>query len=72
MLSNIASERRRLGISQKELAERIGVSESTIGRWERGSLTPYGSELTSMHILFGCSTDYLLGLTEERKHFELR
>lgn len=66
MLTNIASERKRLGITQQELADRIQVSKSTVARWEQGIVLPYGSELVKMHGLFKCSTDYLLGLTDER------
>jgi DNA-binding transcriptional regulator YiaG len=31
-----ATERSRLGLSQTELAERLGVHVRTIGKWERG------------------------------------
>jgi len=32
----IASERRRLGLSQKALAESLGLDEGTVSKWERG------------------------------------
>jgi transcriptional regulator with XRE-family HTH domain len=32
----IASKRRRLGLSQKALAESLGIDEGTVRRWERG------------------------------------
>ena len=67
-MNNIVSERIRAGLDQTKLAKKLGVSKSTISRWERGVLTPYGSELIAMHELFGCSTDYLLGISEERNH----
>ena len=67
-MNNIAAESRRISIDQKTLAERIGVSLSTVSRWERGAIAPNGRELILMHKLFGCSTDYLLGLTAERNH----
>ena len=66
MCNNIASERRRIGFKQSDLAHEIGVSESTVSRWERGVTLPYGMELIAMKGLFGCSTDYLLGITDER------
>jgi DNA-binding transcriptional regulator YiaG len=31
-----AAERSRLGLSQSQLAERLGVHVRTIGKWERG------------------------------------
>lgn len=64
---NIASERKRINMTQEDLANELGVSKSTIARWEQGTIPPYGSELIKMHDLFQCSTDYLLGLTDERK-----
>ena len=33
--------RRQLGISQEELAHRLGVSFATINRWENGKTTPF-------------------------------
>lgn len=34
--SEFAAERSRLGWSQSELADRLGVHVRTIGKWERG------------------------------------
>ncbi len=33
--------RRQLGISQEELAHKLGVSFATINRWENGKTTPF-------------------------------
>lgn len=66
MGSNIASERTRKGMTQAGLASEVGVSEGTVKRWERGKTKPNGDALLKMSDLFGCSTDYLLGRTEER------
>lgn len=63
----IASERVRSGLTQKDLANEVGVSLTTVSRWEQGKGEPNASELVKMRKLFGCSTDYLLGLTDERK-----
>ena len=32
--------RRRAGLTQKELAEELGVESITVSRWERGATTP--------------------------------
>ncbi len=38
-MDNIADIRRALGISQAEMAERLGLSQSSISRFETGELT---------------------------------
>lgn len=32
----VAEERKRLGLTQKELAERLYLSDKAISKWERG------------------------------------
>ncbi|MBM4410258.1 MAG: helix-turn-helix domain-containing protein [Chloroflexi bacterium] len=34
----LPSARERLGLSQAELADRLGASANTVARWERGEL----------------------------------
>ena len=67
MGNNLVSERKKVGLSRKDVAKRIGRSESVVGKWERGEtsplLIPDGVALAK---LYGCSVDYLAGLTEER------
>lgn len=63
----IASERKRLGITQAQLAEHLGVSTSTVTRWERELLPPSANQLKDMHELFDCSIDYLVGISDNRK-----
>ncbi len=64
----IAALRRRAGISQKELADRLGVSASAIGMYEQGRREPSADRLVEMAELFGVSTDYLLtGQTEDAR-----
>ena len=66
MATNIASERIKAGLKQKELAAKIGTSPGAISRWECGKVSPNGQKLVAMSNLFGCSSDYLLGMTDER------
>lgn len=66
MVNSIASERMRLGLSQSQLAEKLGKQRSTIARWESDPLSISGSILCELSDMFGCSIDYLLGRTEER------
>lgn len=64
--SNIASERARLRLSQAELAGLLGVAVNSLSNWERGEFEPTASKVREMARIFGCSADYLLGLTDER------
>lgn len=65
-MNNIASERVKLGLRQRDLAEKLDVSLASITRWEKGKTEPTASALTAMCDLFGCSSDYLLGISENR------
>lgn len=67
MSNNIVSERKRLSLRQSDLAGKLGVSKSTVERWEQGRGRPNGDQLIALHSIFGCSIDYLLGITDERK-----
>lgn len=67
MISNLRGERCRQDLSQDELAERLGVSSASIRLWESGATKPSAANLLAMSDMFGCSVDYLLGRTDERK-----
>ena len=67
MGKNVASERVRLGLTQKEWADRLDISESTAYRIERDDVEPTGEVLIRMSQLCGCTSDYLLGLSNERR-----
>ena len=54
-------------MSQTELAAKIKVSQQTITKWETGKAEPSSSALESIAKYFNVSTDYLLGLTDQRK-----
>ena len=56
----IAMLRRQQGFSQAELAERLGVSASSVGMYEQGRREPSAALLVAMAKEFQVSTDYLL------------
>ena len=60
--------RKKAGMSQEDLAERLNVSRQAISRWELGSTLPDAPNLLKLSDLFGVSIDYLLrdGEEEER------
>jgi len=57
----IERARRALGITQKDLAERMGVSQSLVSRWERAEITPPGDVLAPLARALRVSVAYLLG-----------
>lgn len=63
---NIKAERVRLGLSTADAARALGVSLNTLLGWERNENIPNGSYLARLAGFYGCSADWLLGITEER------
>lgn len=53
-------------INQSELGEKIGISPSTVGMYERDQRFPDKDILGKIADYFEVSVDYLLGRTDER------
>lgn len=56
----IFSCRRRLGLSQEQLAERLGVSRQAVSKWETGEAVPELGKLAQLAAVFGVTADWLL------------
>lgn len=56
----ITAQRKAHGLSQEELADRLGVSRQAVSRWEQGSALPDANNLVQLSRTFGVTTDYLL------------
>lgn len=54
------------GISQEYLASQIQSSEPQIWRYEKGEAEPRADVVVRLAEFFNVSTDYLLGVTDER------
>lgn len=52
--------RDEMGWTQEELAERIGVSRSTVAKWESGRGTPTIGNIITLSEVFGVTIDSLL------------
>ena len=57
----IKFHRKRLGLTQEQLAERLGVSPQAVSKWENNISCPDISILPEMADLFGITVDALLG-----------
>lgn len=66
MTNNRIYELRKIaGISQKILADKIGVSQKAIDFWEKGINEPKSSYVIELANYFKVTTDYILGREEE-------
>ena len=72
---SIIAQRKKRGLTQEELAEKLDVSSAAISKWERGISTPELSMVCKLADCFEISVDELLGRTncllpEEEKYSE--
>lgn len=57
--------RTQIGVTQLDLAERLGISEIQIHRYENGGAEPRADVIVKFAEFFNVSTDYLLGVSAE-------
>ena len=71
MGERIKHHRKRLGMTQEQLAERLGVSPQAVSKWENNLSCPDISLLPELATVLGISVDELLGkgttVVEEKK-----
>ena len=65
VLGNLKQLRNAGGISQKALADAIGVSQQSINKYENHNIEPDIQTLCKIADYFGVSVDYLVGRTDE-------
>lgn len=56
----IIALRKRMGWSQEELAEQLGVSRQSVSKWESGASVPELERIIQLSDLFGLSADELI------------
>ena len=61
--------RKKRGLSQVALAERLGLSKSAIGAYETGDITPSVEALNAIADFFNVDLDYLLGKEEGSTYY---
>lgn len=61
----LKNQRQLLKLSQKEVANAIGVSPAVVSNYENGERSPSIETLMALAGLYKCSTDYLLGISSE-------
>ena len=63
--SRVFEQRKRLGLNQAQLGEKIGLSHKSISTIESGARGTSLDKLIELAYVFHVSTDYLLGLTDD-------
>lgn len=62
--TRIAIARKAAKLNQDQTASAISVHKQTISRWESGKRKPDAAQVAALATLFGCTTDFLLGLSD--------
>lgn len=61
----IAAKRKELGMTQLELAEKMGVTDKAVSKWERELSYPDVNSLPKLAEIFGMSVDELMQIKTE-------
>lgn len=57
--------RARHGLSQAELAKKLGVTRSAINSWESYDSVPSVEKISKMAKIFNVTSDYIIGLSHD-------
>lgn len=63
----IIADRQLAGLTQEQLAKRLGVSQQAVSNWEDGKSAPRGKRLQELSALFGAQSQIAL-LNQEIKN----
>lgn len=60
MKEKLIALRKKAGLSQQELAEKLDVTRQAVSRWEVGTALPTTENLLALRKLYGVTLDYLV------------
>ena len=66
-ISRLDQARKEKGLTQRELANRVGVTEVSISRYVNGARVPKGPIVVNIAKALGVSVDYLVGTSSVKK-----
>lgn len=68
--NSLSSARKKSGLSQEEVAEKLGVSRQTISKWELGETLPDIQQSKKLSVLYHMTLDELVDFDIEIKEIE--
>lgn len=68
--NNLFNARKRSGLSQEDVAEKLGVNRQTISKWETDETLPNIQQAKRMVLLYNLSLDKLIGFDLDVKELE--
>ena len=68
--SSLSAARRKHGLSQEEVAEKLGVSRQTISKWETDETVPDIWQSKHLAVLYHVTLDELIEFDPEQKEIE--
>ena len=66
-ISRLDQARKEKGLTQRELANRVGVTEVSMSRYVNGARVPRGPIVVNIAKALGVSVDYLVGTSSVKK-----
>lgn len=66
-ISRLDQARKEKGLTQRELADRVGVTEVSMSRYINGARVPSGPIVVNIAKALGISVDYLVGTSNVKK-----
>ena len=70
-MKNLKARRKEMGFTCETLGNEVNVQKAAISKYERGEIQPSQDILLNLARVLSCTTDYLLGLTDNPKPIEL-
>ena len=64
-MNRIRELRVSMALTQTQLAEKVGLNQTAIGKYERGELEPSLETLKKLSSIFECSIDYIVGFSDD-------
>ena len=67
----LKQQRVKKALSQKELADRLNISQQTVAKWEKGSTFPKPATLKKLTEILDVTSDYLLDIPKKLTDAEI-